>query len=126
MPGDGSLQAVLVAQPELPGAAIEQAGTKIYTSGASFLGRVATKAIYLPVWRKVSVDMAHIAKRHITGGAARTARRTVFPSAMDEASVMRAVRHAYESSTKIGVQGTDRIYSWARVLASQSRCGSTR
>jgi hypothetical protein len=55
MPGDGSLQAVLVAQPELPGAAIEQAGTKIYTSGASFLGRVATKAIYLPVWRKVLV-----------------------------------------------------------------------
>jgi hypothetical protein len=34
---------------------------------------------------------------------------TFFPSTMNEASVLRAIREAYETSTKIGVQETDRI-----------------
>jgi hypothetical protein len=29
--------------------------------------RAATKAINLPTWRKVGVDMAHILVRHVSG-----------------------------------------------------------
>jgi Bacterial EndoU nuclease len=52
--------------------------------------------------------MAHIAERHIPGGPL-TAGRTVFPRTMSEKGVLRAIREAYQSSTKVGVQGTDRI-----------------
>jgi RHS repeat-associated protein len=68
----------------------------------------ATKAINLPAWRKITVDMVHIAERHIPGGPL-TAGRTVFPDTMSEKGVLRAIREAYQSSTKVGVQGTDRI-----------------
>ncbi len=68
---------------------------------------VAAKAINLPAWRHVTVNMKHIAERHIAGGPL-TAGKTVFPG-MDQTSVMRAVRQAYESSAKAGVQGTDRV-----------------
>lgn len=33
----------------------------------------------------------------------------MFPSTMNERGVMRAIRDAYESSTKVGVQGADRV-----------------
>ncbi len=69
---------------------------------------LAAKAINLPAWRKVTVDTAHIAERHISGGPL-TAGRTVFPSTMNEKGVIRAIRDAYQSSTKVGVQGADRI-----------------
>ena len=35
--------------------------------------------------------------------------RTFFPSTMNETSVLRAIREAYESGTKVAVQGTERI-----------------
>lgn len=74
---------------------------------AAQAARIAAKAIYLPAWRNVTVNMVHIAERHIAGGPF-TAGRTVFPG-MNETSVLRAIRQAYESSTKAGVQGTDRV-----------------
>lgn len=66
------------------------------------------KAINLPAWRKVTVDMAHIIERHLPG-AKYSAGRTVFPSTMNERGIARAIREAYKSSTKVGVQGADRV-----------------
>lgn len=85
------------------------------TKGAFAIGQwlqrrlgAAAKPINLPAWRRITVNMRHIADRHMVGGP-HTAGRTVFPSTMSEVGVMRAVREAYESSRKIGVQGNDRV-----------------
>lgn len=61
------------------------------------------KAINLPAFTKVTVDMAHIAERHMTGGAF-TAGRTIF-TGMSERGVMAAIRQAYQSSSTVSVQG---------------------
>jgi hypothetical protein len=108
-PDEEDIAIVFIGFPESP-VGLEQAGVRIYTSGASWAGRILTKAIYLPAWRKVTVNMAHIADAHMVGGATLEARTlgTFFPSTMNEASVLRAIREAYEGSTKTYVQG-DRI-----------------
>jgi hypothetical protein len=67
-----------------------------------------SKAINLPAWRNITVDMAHILERHTPNGRY-AAGRTVFPSTMNEKGIARAIREAYGSSTKVGVQGTDRV-----------------
>ncbi len=66
------------------------------------------KAINLPTWSKVSVATGHILERHVPG-ARFAAGRTVFPSLMNEKGIMRAIREAYQTSRKVGVQGTDRV-----------------
>jgi RHS repeat-associated protein len=110
-PGNDDILGVLVLLPEFQGAAaVPAGGSKIYAAGIGWSGSAFTKAVNMPAWRKVTVDMVHIADRHIVGGRtlATRAEGTFFPSTMNEASVMRAIREAYESSTKIGVQG-DRV-----------------
>jgi RHS repeat-associated protein len=71
-------------------------------------GVAGTKAINLPAWRKVTVNLEHILERHTPEGALSEG-KTVFPSTMNEKGILRAIRGAYESSTKIGVQGVDRV-----------------
>jgi len=71
-------------------------------------GARAAKAVSFPAWRKVTVDVAHILERHVPGGRL-SAGRTVFPSTMNDKGIMRAIRGAYESGTKVGVQGADRV-----------------
>jgi RHS repeat-associated protein len=66
---------------------------------------VTRKAINLPAWRTIGIDMAHVAQSHMTGGAAATARRTVFPVGMSETQVERAIRTAYRTGEKIRSQG---------------------
>ena len=80
-------------------------------AAAGLLGRgvaSAIKAISLPAWRKVTLNLPHILARHIPG-APFSAGRTVFPSTMSAKGIERAIRAAYETSTKVGVQGKDRI-----------------
>jgi RHS repeat-associated protein len=71
------------------------------------LTRTVLKRIGLPAWRKVAVDMVHIAERHMEGGI-HTAGRTIFPGTMGEKAVMGAIREAWQTATKVGVQG-DRV-----------------
>jgi RHS repeat-associated protein len=66
----------------------------------------ATKAINLPGWAKVTVDMAHIAERHMPGGKLIEG-RTVFVN-LNEKGVEAAVHQAYSAATTISVQG-DRV-----------------
>jgi hypothetical protein len=76
---------------------------------ASMIGKVGKKPINLPSSKKVAVDMAHVAERHIAGGSGATNSKTVFPSTMSVKGVERAIREAYASSKKIGVQLPDRV-----------------
>ncbi|NJL29551.1 MAG: hypothetical protein HC897_17525 [Thermoanaerobaculia bacterium] len=72
----------------------------VVTRGAGLV----SKAINLPSWRRIVIDMIHIAERHMVGGAL-TARRTVFPSYMSREAVEKAVRFAYRFGEKVGSQG---------------------
>jgi hypothetical protein len=91
-------------------------GGVVIKGGAQVLSRLwqlmraarGAKAINLPSWSKVTVDKLHILERHMHG-AKYSAGRTVFPSTMNEKGIMRAIREAYGSSTKVGVQGADRV-----------------
>jgi hypothetical protein len=91
----------------------------------TFAPRAIAKPVNLPAWRKVTVNMAHVLERHTPGGAL-SAARTVFPRTMNEKGIMRAIRDAYNSGTKVGVQGTDRVSYSARELACKLKSGSTK
>ena len=67
------------------------------------------KPISLPAWGKITVDMVHIAERHMHGGAiAMQNGRSLFPITMNERAVMSAIRQAWGTAAKTAVQG-DRI-----------------
>ena len=65
-----------------------------------------TRAINLPGWKNLTVDMTHIAERHMTGGPF-TQGRTIFAN-LNEQGVMAAIKQAYGSATTVAVQG-DRV-----------------
>lgn len=65
-----------------------------------------TKAINLPGWSRVSVDMAHIAERHMAGGAL-TGGKSVFVG-HNMQGVMAAIKQAYGSAAVVRQQG-DRV-----------------
>ena len=75
------------------------------------------RAINLPGWQKVTVDMEHIAERHMTGGMV-TEGRSVFVN-LNQQGVMAAVQQAYGSATKVAVQG-DRV-----LLSGTTKTGMT-
>jgi len=62
-----------------------------------------TKAINLPGWRAVTVDMVHVAERHMEDGA-RVLDKSVFVG-LNERGVMAAIKQAYGSATTVAVQG---------------------
>jgi hypothetical protein len=64
------------------------------------------KKVNLPSWAKIVVNMEHIAERRTEGGAS-TAGRTIFPGTIGEREVMGAIRDAYDSATKVRVQGDE-------------------
>jgi RHS repeat-associated protein len=79
----------------------------------SFLAarQLASKSLkmILPAWKKVSVDIGHIASGHMEGGSRVSSLKTLFPSSMTQKQVERAVRSAYRNvSDRIQTQG-DRI-----------------
>jgi RHS repeat-associated protein len=70
--------------------------------------RAGAKAINLPSWSKVTVNISHILERHVPG-AIYSKGRDVFPAAMNEKGIMRAIREAYNGAAKVGTQGADRV-----------------
>jgi hypothetical protein len=100
--------------PDLPGLA-DDAGRGAGRMSRWF-GNILSKAlrtsggqkpVSLPTWSKVVVDIAHILERHTHGGPYSSG-RSLFPVTMNEASITRAIRTAYNTARKVGVQG-DRI-----------------
>lgn len=65
------------------------------------------KAINLPSWKKLTVDWAHIAERHVAGGVLAKGTRSVFGQ-LRLAQVRSVVRGAYGTAQKVATQG-DRV-----------------
>lgn len=70
---------------------------------AGMLLLLRPKPVNLPSWEKVTVDMEHIAERHMPGGAL-TEGRDVFVNPNGQ-GVQTAIRQAYGSATVMAVQG---------------------
>lgn len=63
----------------------------------------------LPSWKKVAIDIDHIASGHIRGGSRISDIKTLFPEWMNAEQVSKVVRNAYKNvHTKLQTQG-DRI-----------------
>jgi RHS repeat-associated protein len=75
----------------------------IVDMGRASLVTKASRAIGLPGWSKVTVDMAHIAKGHMTGTSL-AASKSVFVG-LNEQGVLTAIKQAYATATKISMQG---------------------
>ena len=69
-------------------------------------GLAAPKAINLPAWKKLTVDMQHIAERHLPGGIYSEG-RTLF-NGLNEGQVAKVMQGAYHNAKKLATQG-DRI-----------------
>jgi RHS repeat-associated protein len=89
---------VSLVAPELKALAILK-GALGLVPGARVL-----KAVNLPAWRTVSINMAHVLERHTVEGAL-SAGRTTFPETMNARQIERAIRQAYRYGAKIGSQG---------------------
>lgn len=74
--------------------------------GAGTVQRII-KAVNLPGWKNVAIDMAHIIARHTPGGAQTSERATKFVG-MSEKQIEKAVRQAYRYGKQVGSQG-DRV-----------------
>jgi RHS repeat-associated protein len=73
--------------------------------GSVYLPRL--KPVNLPGWRKVEIDIIHVAKRHMHGGPF-TAGRDLFPQWMSERQIEQAIREAYRYAKNVQRQG-DRL-----------------
>jgi len=83
----------------------------------SSLGRIP-KPINLPSWRRISIDIEHIARRHMVGGAEAGPRKDLFPEGLTPTQVLRLVKEAYRYARRVGSQG-------ARVLVRGEADGMT-
>jgi hypothetical protein len=92
---------VLAAAP-----AVLKIGGKALKAGEEVAA--ASKAINLPGWKKLTVDMEHIASGHMADGARVSSKKTLFPSSWTQSNVQSAIKEAYESAKKIETQG-DRV-----------------
>lgn len=63
-----------------------------------------SKAINLPSWRKVGIDIEHIASGHMKGGSRASDLKDLFPDYMDTQQIEKAVRDAYKNGEKVGSQ----------------------
>ena len=79
--------------------------------GAAFAGILTNKvikAIYLPAWKKIAIDMEDIASGHIAGGSRVSSLKTLFPENMSVDQVEAAIRDAYRYGNRVETQG-DRV-----------------
>jgi len=63
------------------------------------------KAVNLPAWRKVGVDMVEVASGHMAGGSRVSPIKSLFPAWMSEAKVESVIRQAYRFSGVVERQG---------------------
>jgi RHS repeat-associated protein len=79
----------------------------IVMMGVGKVGKSAiglSKAVNLPSWRKIGIDIEHIASGHMKGGSRVSDLKNLFPEYMDTEQVEKAVREAYKNGAKVGSQ----------------------
>jgi RHS repeat-associated protein len=88
----------------------------VESQNASMLGIAApmelgaSKAINLPAWKRVAIDIEHIVEGHTSGGARaiQSGIKSLFPDSMNAQQIETAVRNAYRYGQKLATQG-DRV-----------------
>jgi len=93
--------------PAIPGGAGAATGLKVLAGGVMAVR--LTRAVNLPAWSRLSVNMPHIVDRHMVGGTM-TQGRSIFIG-LNERGVMAAVRQAYGSSSVVRHQGDRMLLS---------------
>ncbi|HEX8361045.1 MAG TPA: RHS repeat-associated core domain-containing protein [Longimicrobium sp.] len=63
------------------------------------------KAINLPAWRRVDIDMDHITSGHVRGGSRVSENKDLFPDGMTSRQIEAAVRDAYRYGERVRTQG---------------------
>jgi hypothetical protein len=63
------------------------------------------KPVNLPAWRRISIDMEHIASGHMVGGSRLSPLKSLFPESMSVDQVEKAVRQAYRYGERVATQG---------------------
>ncbi|MCH1625330.1 EndoU domain-containing protein [Fredinandcohnia sp. SECRCQ15] len=82
--------------------------------GGSFGGggksNSTSKAISLPSYKKVKIDMEHIMSGHSRAGgrATQSGMKDLFPSNMNQKQIENAIRNAYRNGKRVKTQG-DRV-----------------
>lgn len=70
----------------------------------------APQRVNLPSWRRIRIDMNHIASGHMPGGSrVPGSRKSLFPAWMTRTQIERAVRQAYRNGSRVQSQGTERV-----------------
>lgn len=64
-----------------------------------------SKSINLPSWKKIVIDMEHIASGHMVGGERVSSLKTLFSENLNKSQVEKLVISAYKSSKLIKTQG---------------------
>jgi hypothetical protein len=67
-------------------------------------GGAPARRVNLPAWRRVQIDMGHIASGHMLGGTRVSPSKGLFPDYMSTPQVERAVRQAYRRGRRVGRQ----------------------
>jgi hypothetical protein len=69
---------------------------------------VVSKRVNLPAWKKIDIDIDHIASGHMKGGSRASSRKDLFPDNMSRSQIEKSVRKAYKHGQKVETQG-DRV-----------------
>jgi hypothetical protein len=90
--------------------AIEAMQNPVYRSGFVHNKAVeqARKAVNLPAWKKMTIDMKHTVSGHIEGGwrtGCKGHKKTLFPDGFSEKQVEKIIRQAYRNGKKVKTQG---------------------
>jgi RHS repeat-associated protein len=64
-----------------------------------------SKAINLPSWRKITIDMTHVLSGHVKGGLRVSSKKDLFPTNMSITEIEQSIRQAYRYGKKILTQG---------------------
>jgi hypothetical protein len=94
----------------LPG--VSAGGLKRITGHADELAQASrkVKAVNLPSWRKIGIDMDEVLSGHTVSGdrAVQSGIKDLFPDSMNPSQIEKAIRQAYRHGEKILTQG-DRV-----------------
>jgi RHS repeat-associated protein len=73
--------------------------------------KLAAKAVNLPAWKTVVIDLEHILSGHTEGGtrAIQSGLKDLFPRNMSEKQIENAIRQAYRGASKAGASQGERV-----------------
>jgi len=75
-------------------------------SGKVLIGR-GIKAVNLPAWKKIGINVEHILSGHTARGAraVQSSRKSLFPANMSSSQIAKAIRNAYRYGKRVKTQG---------------------